>query len=149
MTYYDYQPQNSQQEYAGFLRRFAAFVIDGLLFSIVIATFAFTFFADYLPWQPYNFFEFRDFLNHEILPFVLTILFWVYKSATPGKMAVDSKVIDAETGQKPSVGQSVIRYIGYYLSALPLGLGYFWALIDDKNRAWHDLLAGTIVVKQA
>ena len=91
----------------------------------------------------------RQFLNHEILPFVLTILFWVYKAATPGKMAVDSKVLDAKTGDKPTVGQSIIRYIGYYISALPLGLGYFWALFDEKNRTWHDLIAGTVVVKHA
>lgn len=147
-TSYD-TPSKRPIEFAGFFRRFTAIVIDGILFSLVIATFALTFFDDYLLWTPDSFFEMRQFLNHEILPFVLTILFWVYKAATPGKMAVDSKVIDAKTGEKPTVGQSIIRYIGYYISALPLGLGYFWALFDEKNRTWHDLIAGTVVVKHA
>lgn len=88
-------------------------------------------------------------MNHEVLPFILTVMFWVYKAATPGKMAVDSKVVDAETGAKPTVVQSIIRYVGYYVSALPLGLGFIWAAIDEKNRTWHDLLAGTVVVKHA
>jgi hypothetical protein len=29
---------------------------------------------------------FADFLINYVLPFVATILFWLYKSATPGKM---------------------------------------------------------------
>lgn len=149
MTQYHYQTVPAQVQYAGFFRRFAALIIDGILFSLVIAAFAFTFFENYLSWSPFNFFEFNDFMNHEILPFILTVMFWVYKAATPGKMAVDSKVLDATTGEKPSVGQSVIRYIGYYISALPLGLGFLWAAIDEKNRTWHDLIAGTVVVKQS
>ncbi|ATD01393.1 RDD family protein [Pseudoalteromonas spongiae] len=149
MTYSDYQTVQPRIEYAGFFRRFAALILDGLLFSLVIAAFAFTFFDDYLPWTPLNFFDFKEFMNHEVLPFILTVMFWVYKAATPGKMAVDSKVVDAETGAKPTVVQSIIRYVGYYVSALPLGLGFIWAAIDEKNRTWHDLLAGTVVVKHA
>lgn len=147
MTDTYYQTVQSHVEYSGFLRRFTALIIDGLLFSLVVSAFAFAFFDDYLSWSPVNFFGFKEFMNHEILPFVLTVMFWVYKAATPGKMAVDSKVIDAETGAKPSVGQSIVRYIGYYISALPLGLGFIWAAIDEKNRTWHDLIAGTVVVK--
>ncbi len=136
-------------EFAGFLRRFAAVALDAVLFSIVVAAFAFTYFDGYLPWSEYQLFDFREFLNHEILPFVLTVLFWVYKAATPGKMALNSQIIDAKTGEKPSVGQSIVRYLCYYVSALPLGLGFFWALFDKHNRAWHDLIAGTLVVKSA
>lgn len=42
MTYSDYQTVQPRIEYAGFFRRFAALILDGLLFSLVIAAFAFT-----------------------------------------------------------------------------------------------------------
>lgn len=136
-------------QFAGFFRRFAAITIDSLLLSMVLSAFAFNYYDGYISWSPVHLFGLEEFMNNKLLPFILTVLFWVYKAATPGKMLLNSKVIDAKTGQKPTVKQSVIRYIGYYLSALPLCLGFFWALFDEQNRAWHDLLAGTVVVKDA
>jgi uncharacterized RDD family membrane protein YckC len=47
------------------------------------------------------------------MPFVATILFWLYKSATPGKMVLNIKVVDVDTGEKLSVGQSIGRYFAY------------------------------------
>jgi uncharacterized RDD family membrane protein YckC len=40
-------------------------------------------------------------------------LFWLYKSATPGKMVLNIKVVDVDTGEKLSVGQSIGRYFAY------------------------------------
>jgi len=34
-----------------------------------------------------------------------------------------------------------VRFFGGFLSALPLGLGYFWSLVDGEHRAWHDRLS--------
>jgi uncharacterized RDD family membrane protein YckC len=31
-------------------------------------------------------------------------------------------------------------------SALPLGLGFAWAARDPRGQAWHDRIAGTVVV---
>jgi uncharacterized RDD family membrane protein YckC len=86
-------------------------------------------------------------LISNILPMILVILFWTKKQATPGKMAVSAKIVDAETGGKPSKKQCVGRYFAYILSALPLGLGFLWVAFDSKKQAWHDKLAGTVVVK--
>ena len=88
-----------------------------------------------------------DILISNILPMILVILFWTKKQATPGKMAVSAKIVDAETGGKPSKKQCVGRYFAYILSAIPLGLGFLWVAIDPKKQAWHDKLAGTVVVK--
>jgi uncharacterized RDD family membrane protein YckC len=41
----------------------------------------------------------------------------------------------------------VLRYIGYFLSALPLYLGFLWALWDRRHQGFHDKLAGTTVVR--
>jgi len=38
--------------------------------------------------------------------------------------------------------------IGRFLSGLFLGLGYFWALFDRNAQAWHDKLAGTVVIQK-
>lgn len=88
-----------------------------------------------------------DILISNILPMILVILFWTKKQATPGKMAVSAKIVDAETGSKPSKKQCVGRYFAYILSAIPLGLGFLWVAFDPKKQAWHDKLAGTVVVK--
>ena len=88
-----------------------------------------------------------DILISNILPMILVILFWTKKQATPGKMAVSAKIVDAETGGKPSKKQCVGRYFAYILSAIPLGLGFLWVAFDAKKQSWHDKLAGTVVVK--
>ncbi len=88
-----------------------------------------------------------DFLNTCVLPSAIIILCWLICAATPGKMAVSAKIVDAKTGQRPKPRQFIIRYLGYYLSALPLGLGFLWVAIDSRKQGWHDKLAGTVVIR--
>jgi uncharacterized RDD family membrane protein YckC len=88
-----------------------------------------------------------DFLISYVLPLIAVVLFWIYKQATPGKMAISAKVVDAKTGGPLSVGQSIGRYLGYYVSMLPLGLGLLWVAFDPKKQGWHDKLAGTVVIR--
>lgn len=88
-----------------------------------------------------------DFLLSWIFPAIAVIVFWIYRSATPGKMAVNAKIVDAKTGGKPSAGQLIGRYLAYYISILPLMLGFIWIAIDPRKQGWHDKLAGTVVVK--
>ncbi|HEX2009796.1 MAG TPA: hypothetical protein VJN44_02550, partial [Roseateles sp.] len=38
--------------------------------------------------------------------------------------------------------------LAYFASALPLGLGFAWAALDEERRGWHDRLAGTRVVRR-
>ena len=88
-----------------------------------------------------------DLLLNYILPAVAVVLFWIYKSATPGKMVLKLRIVDARTGGKPSVGQLVGRYLAYYISIIPLMLGIIWVGIDKRKQGWHDKLAGTLVIK--
>lgn len=81
------------------------------------------------------------------LPLIATVIFWVYRSATPGKIAFNLKVLDDKTGYPLTFGQSVIRYLGYFVSIIPLGLGIIWVAFDRKHRGFHDLLASTVVVR--
>lgn len=83
-----------------------------------------------------------------VLPIAAVIVFWRYKSATPGKMVIGAQVVDEKTGLAPSYGQCVIRYVGYIVSFVGLCLGFIWVAFDKKKRAWHDLMAGTVVISK-
>jgi len=83
-----------------------------------------------------------------VLPAVVIIVFWIYRSATPGKMILKLKIIDAKTGGKISTGQCIGRYFAYYVSIIPFMLGIIWVGFDDRKQGWHDKLAGTLVVRE-
>jgi uncharacterized RDD family membrane protein YckC len=83
----------------------------------------------------------------QMISALLILLFWVTRQATPGKMVLRLRVVDAETGRTPPFGRLVIRYFGYILSGLPLGLGYLWMIWDPRRQCWHDRLARTLVVQ--
>lgn len=87
------------------------------------------------------------FLNY-ILPAVLVLAFWLYKSATPGKMATRLTIVDAKTGKKPTVLQFLLRYLGYFLSSI-FFLGFIWIAFDKRKQGWHDKIAGTVVIKNS
>ncbi len=68
------------------------------------------------------------------------------KGGTFGKQIMKIKIVDLN-GNPIDYSKSILRYFGTIISSLPLGLGYFWVLFDDKRQAWHDKIAGTYVVK--
>lgn len=71
--------------------------------------------------------------------------FWTLVGFTPGKAIMGLKVV-RKNGSKLSFGRSLLRFFCYWISALPLFLGYFWVLWDRHHRAWHDKIAGTQVL---
>lgn len=141
------QPAAVADVYAGFWIRVGATIIDGVLWSVIAVPILW---AVYGP-EVFAAGEFIagpvDFLVSWVLPAIAVILFWVYKQATPGKMAVHARVVDARTGQRASTGQYVGRYFAYFISTIPLGLGFLWVAWDARKQGWHDKLAGTVVVR--
>jgi uncharacterized RDD family membrane protein YckC len=137
------------QEYAGFWIRVVASLIDTVLILIIIWPILTAIYGtDY--WAGTGVVHGAwDFLFTYILPAIAVILFWIYRSATPGKMALRLIIVDAKTGAKPSTGQFIVRYLGYYVSAIPLFLGLIWVGIDKRKQGWHDKLAGTVVIRSA
>ncbi len=136
-----------EKEYAGFWVRTGAALIDTILLLLIISPIlTFIYGADY--WVDESYVKGGwDILFSYVLPAVAVIIFWSYKSATPGKMATKLTIVDAKTGGKPSTGQLVGRYFGYYLSILPLCLGIIWVGIDKRKQGLHDKLAGTVVIR--
>ena len=75
-----------------------------------------------------------------------TLLFWRYQGATPGKIAIAARIVDAKTGGSPSTARLVVRLFAYIVSALALCLGFLWIAFDRRKQAWHDKIAGTVVI---
>jgi uncharacterized RDD family membrane protein YckC len=69
-------------------------------------------------------------------------------SATPGKLAMNIRIVDAKTGELPSTGRLVVRLACYFVSAAVLYLGFFWIAIDRRKQGWHDKIAGTVVIEE-
>ena len=138
-----------QPQYVGFWARVGAAVIDTILVMVICAPLlTWIYGAGYWVDLEKGFIAGpADFLINWLFPAIAVILFWVYRQATPGKMAIGAKIVDAKTGGKPSTGQLVGRYLAYYVSILPLFLGLIWVGFDAKKQGFHDKLAGTVVVR--
>jgi len=134
-------------EYAGFWVRTGAAIIDTILMLIITLPILIAIYGEDYWWDDDYINGIWDFLFSYIFPAIAVIVFWSYKSATPGKMANNLTIVDAKTGGKPTIGQFILRYLGYYLAMLPLFLGIIWVGIDKRKQGWHDKLAGTVVVK--
>ncbi len=134
---------------AGFVSRLVAFSIDAVLLVIVVGLLSWvvsqveSLFEAFLP---------RDFNLVKTYVFVIPVVIglyyvglWALTGATIGKWLLGLRVVRAD-GYPPTIGRSLIRFIGYGLSAIVFFLGYIWVLFDEEHRAWHDELAGTWVV---
>ena len=138
----------SELEYAGFWLRVWASVIDTLLVAVIILPLL-TAFYGVAYWESQSLVQGPvDFLVSWVAPAVAVLVFWVSRQATPGKMAIGARIVDARTGGKPSTGQLLKRYLGYYLACIPLFLGFVWVGFDPRKQGWHDKLAGTVVVRK-
>ena len=143
-------PPPAAPEYVGFWARVGAALIDTFWVSVLLAPLLLVLYGA-------NYFSLEHLLSGETdlketlisygLPAVLIIAFWRRKLATPGKMVIGAQIVDARTLGKPTLGQLVIRYLGYFISTIPLGLGLIWVAFDPRKQGWHDKLANTVVIR--
>ena len=137
---------SSELEYVGFWPRVGASLIDMLLQLAIMLPLTYAIFGR-LSDPGQMFMGLGDFFLNMLLPAAAVIAFWVYKSATPGKMAMSARIVDADTGAPLTTSKSVIRYLGYFVSLLPLGVGFFWIGFDRRKQGWHDKMANSVVVR--
>lgn len=63
-----------------------------------------------------------------------------------GKILTGLRVVKKD-GNSPSLVNLLLRhFIGYPLTVLSGGLGFFFSIFNSKGRALHDFIAGTIVI---
>ena len=135
---------------AGFFSRLEAFIIDLILITITSlgaiggGELIIRFFMR--PFFELNFHLVR--YSPMIVSAVIVIyylFFWALFGFTPGKFLLGLKIV-RQDGRKMGLGRAIVRFVGYWISIIPLGLGYIWIILDPKREAWHDKLAGTHVI---
>lgn len=139
--------KNESLTYAGFWIRAGAVLIDTCLFLIITLPPLYWVYGDDSFNAINSTFKSWDILLNWIFPFIATIVFWIYRSATPGKIIFKLKIVDAKTGSSLSARQSILRYLAYYISTIPLCFGFLWVVFNRKKQGWHDLIANTVVVR--
>jgi uncharacterized RDD family membrane protein YckC len=125
--------------YAGFWRRVAAALIDGIILGIVLT--------------PLNA-AISDGGVDPSTSLLSTVAYWLYyalmesssRQATLGKMALQIKVTDLQ-GARISFGTATVRYFSKILSGLILGIGFLMVAFTEKKQGLHDMIANTLVVK--
>lgn len=120
------------KNYAGFLQRFAAAFIDGLIFSGIS-----------------SFMRFGR--GSGVILYVLAVgvyHVWMHTTygATIGKMIMKLKVV-REDGKKLTYNDAILRELATYLSGAVFMLGYLNVIWDPKKQAWHDRIAKTFVLQ--
>jgi uncharacterized RDD family membrane protein YckC len=72
--------------------------------------------------------------------------FWSADGQTPGDRVMRIRVLRATTGEPLHAVRALLRVFALVLSALPLCAGFLLILVDNRRRALHDRLVGSIVV---
>ncbi len=155
--------------YAGFWKRVAAYLIDGLVLGV----------ASWLIILPVlglvgigaSSMEYsEDMMMDEeaaagmaamvmggmmMLFVVIAAAGWLYfalmesssKQGTLGKMALSIVVTDLN-GNRITFGRATGRYFGKILSGMILYIGYIMVAFTEKKQGLHDMIAGTLVVNK-
>ena len=136
---------NSNIRYAGFWIRTVAAILDDIwLYGAVYGALWFIIGSELF--DPTASRGGVRFIFEWILPFFVVMLFWNTVSSTPGKLLLGLKIVDAATYGPVPPHRFLMRYLGYFVSLIPLGIGLIWAGLDDRKQGWHDKIAGTVVI---
>lgn len=119
---------------AGFWRRLGAVIIDGVILGVVFAVLVAVLKG-----------------AGDALGLLLTIAYFTYFEGGPsgqtiGKRALGIRVVSFDTGGPIGYGRGFIRWIGRYVSAVVIYIGYLWMLWDKERQCWHDKFASDVVV---
>ncbi|WAU74636.1 MULTISPECIES: RDD family protein [unclassified Acinetobacter] len=132
-------------EYAGFWIRLGASIIDNIIIMVALVPIGML-----MGWNSMYSSEMTSTadLLWQILMAAFCVFCWVKFAGTPGKRLLRLKVLDERTGENVTVGQGIIRYIGYFPAILVLFIGLIWVAFDSKKQGWHDKMAKTVVVRE-
>lgn len=134
-------------QFAGFWIRLWASLIDAILMAAWMIPALYYFYGDTLLTDPHLIMGPADFIISWVLPMLGVIVLWDRKQGTVGKLLLRLRIVDAQTLKPLSRRQEVLRYLGYFLSTLPLGLGFIWIAVDPQKQGLHDHLAGSLVIR--
>ncbi len=144
-------------KYATFGDRFLAFLLDNLMLGLLLAPFLWMLLRADFQGATLDPFALAEQVSASMSsplgylinyggPLLYFVLFWKYKSSTPGKLMLDMTIVDATTGATPSAGRLLIRYVGYYVNVLTCFIGFIWIAFDKRGQGLHDKMANTVVI---
>jgi uncharacterized RDD family membrane protein YckC len=142
-------PPDRRGQYAGFVSRFVAYVVDiGVasgVFTLALAAASFA--ASVVTGKTVNW----DRTNIIVAGIYIGWLFiyfaysWAVTGKTFGMALLGVRVVRTD-GDAAGVKRAVVRTLALPLSFLLLGLGFLGILTGRQRRALHDVIAGTVVV---
>lgn len=106
-------------EYAGFWIRLLAFLIDFILLA---------------------------FVSWGIINVLYFVGLWAWRGQTLGQIAVNVRVVQTN-GRRADVRTAVLRFLGYIVCFLTLGIGFLIVAFDERKQGLHDKIADTYVAK--
>ena len=141
-------------EYAGFWRRLASFLIDAFIIFFINCVLT-------APWHWIlsifrhwhsggwldTFVHANPFVGITLLiAAIYCVVFWVWRGQTPGKIVANIKVLK-EDGTHLALSGAIVRFFGYIVCMLTLGIGFWMLAFDERRQGLHDKIALTVVVK--
>jgi uncharacterized RDD family membrane protein YckC len=79
--------------------------------------------------------------------FLNFVVLAAWRGRTLGKWATGLRIVRRD-GQPMGVARSLLRHlVGYPFSLLTFGLGFLIAVVSTQGRALHDMIAGTVVIR--
>lgn len=137
-----------RRRYAGFWMRFAAMIVDNFIFGIA-------FYAIMIPMVIVIGPGLRGapqaglILMFYAAFFGLLVVYQVVLvgkfGGTPGKLALGLRIVNGD-GTPVSYLKALGRAFAFFLSALPMYIGFIMAAFDDEKRALHDRICDTRVI---
>jgi uncharacterized RDD family membrane protein YckC len=74
------------------------------------------------------------------------VAMWAWKGTTIGGIVCSLKVVRVD-GRAVDFAVALVRGLASVFSAVTLLLGFFWAGWTRERQSWHDLIAGTVIVR--
>jgi uncharacterized RDD family membrane protein YckC len=87
---------------------------------------------------------FGDF--HIVVLAIYGAVMWKLRGTTVGGIVFDLHVVRLD-GRPLDWETAIVRALGCFLSLFVVFLGFIWIAFDDNHQAWHDKIAGTVVVR--
>jgi uncharacterized RDD family membrane protein YckC len=140
--------------YGGFWIRVVAYLIDGILLNIVFGIIGAIVGVSMIPVDPTNTDPMAGMEHMGRFQVVALVVTWLYfalmesspRGATVGKMVLGLRVVD-EQGNRISFARATGRFFAKFVSTIILMIGYLMVAFTERKRSLHDMIAGTLVIK--
>ena len=125
---------------AGFFHRLGALALDGVLIGLIMA-----FVSGMLP----RVLQFHNGPGGWLVALAIYgAIMWKLKGTTIGGIVFGLQIVRVD-GRPIDWSTAIVRALSCFLSLVVAGLGFIWIAFDDERQAWHDKIAGTVVVRTA